>query len=165
MKKLFLIAAAGILLASCANNQIENNATELTIEQLKKEEANLMDANREWAKATSPEEFFSYITPDALLMAPDISVVKGHKGIGEVLKEFQSLPGFKINWEPQEVFVAKAGDLGYSVDKILVNYTDENGNTVYLFEKGVTIWKKNTNNEWKMSVDIWNVDKTISSIY
>jgi ketosteroid isomerase-like protein len=165
MKKIFLIAVTGILLASCANNQAEKKVVELTVEQLKKEEVNLMETNRNWEKSASPEEFFSFINSDALLMAPDISVVKGHKGIGEVLKGFQSLPGFKISWEPQEVFVSKAGDLGYSVDRILVNYNDKDGNTVDLFEKGVTIWKKNAKNEWKMSVDIWNVDKTINSIY
>jgi ketosteroid isomerase-like protein len=165
MRKVFLIAVAGILLASCTNNQKEKKGTELTVAELKKEESNLMEANRKWAKAASPEEFFSFINSDALLMAPDISVAKGHKDIREVLKGFQSLPGFKISWEPQEVFVAKAGDLGYSVDRILVNYNDSEGNTLDLFEKGITIWKKDAKNEWKMSVDIWNVDKTISSIY
>lgn len=164
MRKLFLVVA-GILLASCANNHIEKKGAELTVSELKKEESSLMEANRKWAKSASPEEFFSFINTDALLMAPDISVVKGHKDIGEVLNGFQALPGFKINWEPQEVFVSKAGDLGYSVDRILVNYNDSEGNTLDLFEKGITIWKKDAKNEWKMSVDIWNVDKTISSIY
>ncbi|AUP79474.1 YybH family protein [Flavivirga eckloniae] len=165
MKKIFLIALTSCLLASCANGQKAEKKVELTAEHKKQEEANLMEANRKWAKAASPEEFFSFIDNEALMMPPDKPVIKGHEGIGKTLKEFQSLPGFKITWEPQEVFVSKSGDLGYSVDRILVNFDGEDGKTVNLFEKGVTIWKKNDNNKWKMVVDIWNVDPTINSIY
>ena len=96
MKKLFLIAVMGILLASCANNQTENTTTELTAEQLKQEEANLMETNRKWAKAASPKDFFSFVSKDALMMPPDKPVIKGHEGIGKTLQEFQALPGFKI---------------------------------------------------------------------
>ena len=124
-----------------------------------------MQANRDWAKAASPEEFFSFISEDAQMLAPDKPVNKGHEEIGKTLKEFQSYPGFKIKWEPQEVSVSKSGDLGYTIDRILVNFNGDDGNTVDLFEKGVTIWKKNANKEWKMVVDIWNVDPTINSIY
>lgn len=157
MKKIFLIALTGLLLASCANEQ--------TAEQKKQEEANLMEANRKWAKAASPEEFFSFISSDGIMMAPDKGRIQGHEGIGKALQEFQSLPGFKITWEPQEAFVSKSGDLGYSIDRVLVNFDGEDGNQVNLFEKGVTIWKKNEKGEWKMAVDIWNVDPTITSIY
>lgn len=157
MKKIFLIALTVLLLASCANEQ--------TVEQKKQEETNLMEANRAWAKAATPEAFFNFISSDGIMMAPDKPVIKGHEGIGKALQEFQSLPGFKITWEPQEAFVSKSGDLGYSVDRVLVNFDGEDGRQVNLFEKGITIWKKNDKDEWKMAVDIWNVDPTITSIY
>lgn len=131
----------------------------------KKESKKLMEVNREWGKATTPETFFSFIRTDALLMAPDKSVIQGHEGIGGVLAEFQSLPGFEIKWEPQSAFVSKSGDLGYTIDRILVTFNDEKGEQVKLFEKGVTVWKKDENGDWKLAVDIWNVDQTINSIY
>ncbi|MEP0266085.1 hypothetical protein [Dokdonia sp.] len=165
MKKVFLIALIGLFLASCANNEKAVPTAQEIAKLQKQEEANLMEANRKWAKAASPEEFFSFIGSDALMLAPDKGVLKGHEAIGKTLQEFQSLPGFKIIWEPQEAFVSISGDLGYSVDRILVNFDGEDGKQVNLFEKGVTIWKKNANNEWKMTVDIWNVDQTITSIY
>ena len=164
MKRIFLIALTGLFLVSCANDQkVAPTAQEIAKLQ-KQEEANLMETNRNWAKSASPEEFFSFIGKDALLMAPDKGVIKGHESIGKTLQEFQSLPGFKIIWEPQEAFVSKSGDVGYCIDKILVNFNGEDGKQVNLFEKGVTIWKKNNKNEWKMAVDIWNVDPTITSI-
>lgn len=131
----------------------------------KKESKNLMEVNRAWAKAVTPEAFFSFISPEALLMSPDRGIARGHEGIGKVLGEFQSLPGFNISWEPHEAFVSKSGDLGYTIDRILVSFNDENGKKVELYEKGVTIWKKDDKGDWKMNVDIYNVDTTINSIY
>ncbi|KZS42915.1 hypothetical protein AWE51_16250 [Aquimarina aggregata] len=161
MRKFFLTVLIGFLVASCANKE----KVAQTAEQKKQEEANLMEANRQWAKSVSPEEFFSFIVEDALMMPPDKPVIKGHEDMAKTLQEFQSLPGFKIAWEPQEAFVSKSGDLGYCVDRILVNFDGKDGNIVNLFEKGVSIWKKNDKGEWKMAVDIWNVDPTITSIY
>ncbi|AXT62665.1 hypothetical protein D1816_20725 [Aquimarina sp. AD10] len=161
MRKFFLTVLIGFLVASCANKE----KVAQTAEQKKQEEANLMEASRQWAKSVSPEEFFSFIAEDALMMPPDKPVIKGHEDMAKTLQEFQSLPGFKIAWEPQEAFVSKSGDLGYCVDRILVNFDGKDGNIVNLFEKGVSIWKKNDKGEWKMAVDIWNVDPTITSIY
>jgi len=131
----------------------------------KKEAKKLMEVNRAWAKAASPVQFFSFIGGDALLLAPDKELLKGHEEFGVFLGEMQSLPGFAIKWEPQSAFVAASGDLGYTVDRILVNFTGEDGKKVDLYEKGVSIWKKDNAGEWKLAVDIWNVDPTITSIY
>lgn len=130
----------------------------------KKEVKRLIEANKAWAKAATPEAFMSYIQKDALMMAPDKGVAQGHEAIGDLVGEFQSYPGFQITWEPQEAFVSSSGDLGYSIDKILVIFDGEDGKKVKLFEKGVTIWKKNASGDWKLAVDIWNVDPTITSI-
>lgn len=155
MKKVILFFVA-ILSISAAFGQME-------VDQKKESDA-LMEVNRQWAEAASPEQFFSYIAKDALMMAPDKGIIQGHEGIGIVLAEYQSLPGFAITWEPQSAYVSESGDLGYSVDLILVSFNDEKGKKVELYEKGVTIWKKDVNNNWKMAVDIWNIDKTITSI-
>ncbi len=163
MKNVFYVALMSAFILSC-NNSLETVKKEPVV-NLAKEKAALMAANRSWAKAASPEEFFSFIDENALMMPPDGPVVKGHERIGKMLAEFQSLPGFAIKWEPQEGFVSASGDLGYTVDRILVNFDGEDGSTVNLFEKGVTVWKKNATGEWKMVIDIWNVDKTIASIY
>ncbi|WP_394747534.1 YybH family protein [Spongiimicrobium salis] len=165
MRKVIFIALTGLFIISCANNE-KAVPTAAEIAKLnQKEVASLIEASRNWGKAANPEEFFSYIGEDALMLAPDKGVIKGHKDIGKVLQEFQSLPGFKITWEPQEAFVSNSGDLGYSRERILVNFDGEDGKQVNLFEKGISIWKKNEKGEWQMAVDIWNIDQTITSIY
>ncbi|MFK7774194.1 MAG: DUF4440 domain-containing protein [Saprospiraceae bacterium] len=130
-----------------------------------KEVKKLMEASRAWAKSSSPEMFMSFIDKDAIMMAPDKAIAKGHPEIGKLLGEFQSYPGFQIVWEPQEAHVSSSGDLGYTVDRILVNFTGEDGKKIDVFEKGVTVWKKDAKGDWKLAVDIWNIDPTIKSIY
>lgn len=156
MKNAFYLVFMSFFIMSC-------NTTE-TVNQEKEAKA-LKEVVRQWAKAASPEAFFSFIGNDALMMAPDKPILKGHEAIGKVLQEFQSIPGFAITWEPQETFVSASGDLGYSVDLILVTYDGEDGNKVKLFEKGTSVWKKDAKGEWKMAIDVWNVDPTITSIY
>ncbi|MFD2587342.1 YybH family protein [Croceitalea marina] len=156
MRRLFLVVFTGILLASCANEQ--------TIVDRKQEEANLMETSREWSQSFSTDEYFSFIGEGGIMMAPGQPLLEGHEKIRNVLQEFQSLPGFKVTWEPQQALVSKSGDLGYTIDKMLMNFDDENGVTVNQFQKVVSIWKKNEKGEWKMVVDIWNADPTLTSI-
>ena len=156
MKNLFIVLLTlTIATSACAQVKVDQ----------KKEAEALMEANRQWAKAASPEAFFSFIRPDALMMAPDIGIAKGHEEMGKVLAGFQALPGFHITWEPQEAYVAGSGDLGYSVDRILVSFDGEDGKKVEIYEKGLSVWKKDDQGDWKMAIDIWNVDTTINSIY
>lgn len=157
MRKSILIAITGLLLASCA--------TEQTAEQKKQEEASLLETSRKWSQSFSTEDYFNFIGKDGIMMAPDQPLLEGHEEIKNVLKQFLSIPGFDVTWEPQEAFVSKSGDLGYTIDKMLVSYDGENGETVNQFEKVVSIWKKDSKGEWRMAVDIWNADPTITSIY
>ena len=156
MRRLFLVVFTGIILASCVNEQ--------TTVDRKQEEANLMETSRKWSQSFSTDEYFSFIGEDGIMMAPGQPLLEGHEKIRSVLQEFQALPGFKVTWEPQEALVSKSGDLGYTIDKMLVNFDDENGGTVNQFQKVVSVWKKNEQGEWKMVVDIWNADPTLTSI-
>ncbi len=168
MKKISYLILLSSIAFSC--NQTNNEANKQAAQALfrvnqKDESEKLMNLNRQWAKATSPEEFMSYFTIGTLILPPDKGIAKGQEQIGKVFAEYQSFPGFAISWEPQEAFVSASGDLGYTIDRILVNFNDEHGNKIDLFEKGVTIWKKRADGSWKLAVDIWNVDPTINSIY
>ena len=156
MRRLFLVVFTGIILASCVNEQ--------TTVDRKQEEANLMETSRKWSQSFSTDEYFSFIGEDGIMMAPGQPLLEGHEKIRSVLQEFQALPGFKVTWEPQEALVSKSGDLGYTIDKMLVNFNDENGDTVNQFQKVVSVWKKNEQGEWKMVIDIWNADPTLTSI-
>lgn len=154
MKKLLFFVVVGFFAI--------NSYAQTSVNQLEATE-NLLEVNRQWAKAT-PETFFNFLDTDILLLSPDKPVLRGHDGFKKLLGEFQSLPGFSIKWEPQEAYVSKSGDLGYTIDKILVSFDGEDGKKVNLFQKGITIWKKDKNDQWKCVVDMYNSDPTITSI-
>jgi len=160
MRTLFLIVLVGFLSVSCTNEQTAEQMTE----QTKQDEANLMEISRKWSKSFATEAYFNFISEDGIMMAPNQPLLKGHGKIRNTLEQFQSLPGFNVWWEPQEVSVSKSGDLGYTIDQMLVSFDGENGETVNQFQKVVSIWKKDTKGEWKMVVDIWNADPTLTSI-
>ncbi|WP_430905776.1 YybH family protein [Maribacter sp. 2-571] len=156
MKTAVLTVLAGLMMLSCTNRQ--------TAELSQEGEAQLLETSREWSKSFSTEAYFSFIGEDGIMMAPDQPLLQGHEKIRKVLSEFQSIPGFNVTWEPQQAFVSESGDLGYTIDKMLVSFEDENGSTVKQFEKVVSIWKKNEEGVWKMAVDVWNTDPTLTAI-
>ncbi len=165
MKRIVLMGLTVLFLASCANNQKVELLAEDIAQLQKQEEANLMETSRQWSKSFSTEAYFNFIGVDGVMMAPDKGLMRGHEKIREGLQEFQSIPGFKVTWEPQEAYASKSGDLGYTIDMMAVNFDGEDGEQVSLFEKVVTVWKKDKNGDWKMAIDIWNADPTITSIY
>ncbi|MGB5237822.1 MAG: DUF4440 domain-containing protein [Flavobacteriaceae bacterium] len=157
MKKLFLIPFI-MLSYCCADNSIDQNA----------EAEKLMELSKEWSEAAmerNVEKVSSYWADDAIIMSPDEPAMKGIPAIRQMVEESMQIPGFEVRWEPQEAFVSKGGDLGYVLIK---NYfkipIDTLGNTTTIYNKGVEIWKKQSDGQWKNVVDIYNGDPSINSI-
>ncbi len=160
MRKLYLMVLAAFIFVSCANEQTLKRTTE----QKEQDEASLIETSRKWSASFSTESYFSFIGEDGIMMAPDQPLLKGHEKIRNVLAQFQALPGFNVTWEPHEVFVSESGDVGYTIDKMLVKFNDGKGDIINQFQKVVSIWKKDKNGGWKMAVDIWNADPSLTSI-
>ena len=158
MRHIILMVLTGLLFASCST------ANEPTAEQIQQEVKSLLETSQKWSDAFATEEYYSFIGKDGIMMAPDQPLLEGPNKIRTVLQQFQSLPGFDVTWIPQEAFVSKSADLGYTIDKMRVNFDGEDGETVNQFHKVVSIWNKDEKGEWKMAVDIWNTDPTLTSI-
>lgn len=158
MKKSVLVIIILLIVFSCKKKTVDQKA----------EADKLMHLSREWAKAAidrDVEKVVAYWADDALIMSPNEPAMKGKDAIRKMVNESMKIPGFEVTWEPQEAFVSKSGDLGYVLVK---NYfkipVDTLGNMTTIFNKGVEIWKKQTDGSWKNVVDIYNGDPTISSI-
>jgi hypothetical protein len=63
----------------------------------------------------------------------------------------------KLEWQPQEVFAAKAGDMGVSRGRWTA--TSKKPDAKPIGGSYVTVWRKNAKGEWKGLIDIGNVDK------
>jgi len=62
-----------------------------------------------------------------------------------------------LEWQPQEVFAAKAGDLGVSRGRWTA--TSRKPDAKPIGGSYVTVWRKNAKGEWKGLIDIGNADK------
>jgi ketosteroid isomerase-like protein len=65
-------------------------------------------------------------------------------------------PGFSISWVTNHVWVAKSGDLAYSVGTDTIRLTSPEGKPVEEHNKAVAVWRKGPDGSWRCAVDIWN---------
>lgn len=131
------------------------------------EEEKLLELSREWARTAQqgdPKEIVSFWSEDAMLIPPDQPTLNGHSQLAQMIEGASTIPGFEISWEPKKAYVSESGDLGYVLAHKEMKFSDETGkiNTTYFIEVG--IWQKQENGEWKNTIDIYNVDPTITSI-
>lgn len=134
----------------------------------KAEADKLMQLSKEWSesvKTRDVEEMISYWADDAILVSPNEAPVVGKESLRAMVQRSLKVPGFDIGWNPQEAYVSKGGDLGYVIIKNYMTMpVDTMGNTRTVFNKGVEIWKKQTDGSWKNIIDISNSDPSITSI-
>src|SRR4030095_11386183 len=121
---------------------------------MEQERNSLLAVDREWAQTTKdPDKFMSYLATDAAMYAPGMPVTTGAAAIRKAFTEMSSAPGFSLSWSATKADVSSTGDLGYTVG----TYQTTMGGAT---EKGkyVTIWKKQSGGNWKVSEDIFNAD-------
>ncbi len=156
--KISLTALVLFTINSCAENPIDQKA----------EADKLMQLSTEWSQSVKDknvEKMLSYWADDAILMSPNEASVIGKDALRGMVERSMKIPGFEISWKPQEAYVSKSGDLGYVLIKNYMTMPiDTLGNTRTVFNKGVEIWKKQSDGSWKNIIDISNSDPSIDSI-
>lgn len=121
---------------------------------VEQEKATLTKLDGEWAAAVGDmDKFMSYYASDASMYVPGMPVATGSGPIREALTKMTSVPGFSLKFAPTKAEVAGSGDLGYTSG----TYEATMGGSP---EKGkyITVWKKQTNGDWKVKEDIFNAD-------
>ena len=156
MKNFVLWSVLGVFLINC---QPQPPAVDQAAEAEK-----LMETSRQWAKSKTNEEYLSYWHENAVLLAPGQPALNGHGDISKMLESTKDIPGFAVDWEPQEAFVSESGDLGYLIERTSFTMNDSLGNPMTEFHKTVTIWKKQEDGSWINVVDMYNHDPSITSI-
>ena len=112
----------------------------------------LKTLDREWAASISNmDKFMTYYAPDATVYPPGMPLATGSGPIREMLTKMGSAPGFSLTFEPTKSDVSTAGDVGYTSGtyKSTMSGATEEG-------KYVTVWKKQSNGDWKVMEDIFN---------
>ena len=123
---------------------------------IEQEKQRILQTDREFAalsaQAGAATAFRQYSRQDVLLLPPNTEPVYGRDSVSHGFVEFDKT--LILNWEPQAAEVTLSGDLGYSwgTSTGIVRATRQQA----FRGKYLTVWKKDTEGNWKMLADMGN---------
>ena len=121
-----------------------------------KENAKLLKVDADFARMSvekgAKAAFEFYLAEDALFLANGGKPIVGRKPIAEFFGGGESV----LDWKPERAEVAKSGEIGWTWGNSVLKYKDKDGKQQTAYYKYVSIWRKQKNGEWKLTVDIGN---------
>ena len=124
------------------------------------ERTKLFQRDAEWAALASEgrdvEAILSYWTDDAVVVPPGLPAVIGKTALREYIQGSLQIPGFNITWSSTDVAFSPDGTLAYMFGENSVTMNGADGKPATTAGRAVTIWRKESDGEWRCAVDIWN---------
>jgi ketosteroid isomerase-like protein len=149
MVKRMMCVGLVMTLAACTESAVDRE----------EEGAALMELSREWSALVASgnlEAGMNFWADDALMLPPDMPILDGRAAIREYVESAAELPGFQISWEPLSVHVSESGDMAYMIERNVTELDDADGNRLTMHGKVVTVWRKDSEGNWRNVVDMWN---------
>ena len=126
------------------------------------EKERLLRRDAEWAKVAfegrEVERILSYWTEDAVVMPPGLPAVVGKAALRQYVEGSMQIPGFRITWASTEVTLSPDGQLAYMFGRNEVTVNAPDGTPITTEGRAVTIWRRESDSEWRCAVDIWNAE-------
>lgn len=130
---------------------------------LASERARLLRRDAEWAATASegrdPERILSYWTDDAVVLPPGLPAVVGKAALRKYVKASLQIPGFKLTWTSSDVAFSPDGNLAYMFGRNAVTMNAQDGKPITTEGRGVTVWRRESDGQWRCVVDIWNAER------
>jgi ketosteroid isomerase-like protein len=127
---------------------------------LNAERTQLLQRDAEWAAAASEgrdvKRLVSYWTDDAVVLAPGLPAVVGKAALRRYVQDSLQIPGFKITWTSTDATFSPDGNLAYMICTNAVTMNAPDGTPTTTEGRAVTIWRRESDGEWRCVVDIWN---------
>jgi ketosteroid isomerase-like protein len=126
------------------------------------ERTRLLRRDAEWAVVASEgrdiERVLSYWTEDAVVFPPGLPAVVGKVALREYVLSSMQISGFKITWTSTDVTFSPDGNLAYLFSRNAVSMDAPDGTPTTTEGRAVTIWRRESDGEWRCAVDIWNAE-------
>jgi len=125
------------------------------------DERAVREADAAWSKAVAAKDvegYLSFFADDALVLPPNAPMLTGKESIRKGLSEMMATPGFAMSWQPTKAEASRGGDLAYTVGTYQFTLNDAKGKPVTDRGKYMTVWKKQSNGNWKAVADMANSD-------
>jgi ketosteroid isomerase-like protein len=126
------------------------------------ENERLLRRDAEWAQVASEgrdvDRILSYWTDDAVVLPPGLPPVAGKAALRQYVEGSMRVPGFRITWESKDVALSPDGHLAYMFSRSAVTMDAPDGAPTTSEGRAVTIWRMESDGEWRCAVDIWNAE-------
>lgn len=121
---------------------------------------NLIRTDKAWSKAAAEgkdvEMVISYWSDDAKIVPAGASTISGKAAIRTYVAESFATPGFKISWQTLDANVSDDGTMGYTTAVTTLIFPTSDGHQATATCRGMAVWRRDSNNEWKCIYDTWN---------
>jgi ketosteroid isomerase-like protein len=95
---------------------------------------------------------------DAEILQPDGPIVSGHKNIRKWVSDY--FKAFKTRWKKVPTMNFVLGEYGFDEGRdTAVDTPRDGGKSIHWDCKGILIYKRQKNGEWRIFRDIWNNNK------
>jgi uncharacterized protein (TIGR02246 family) len=146
--------ASAVALAACAQQPAP--APSATPDTRAADEATLRALIKEWsasAQAKDSAKFVGFYADDATVMLANAPDVKGLPAIREALPAMMQDPAFALSFEPDNVVVARSGDLAYETGTYSMTTTGADKKPATESGHYVVVWRKQPGGTWKVVID------------
>jgi ketosteroid isomerase-like protein len=106
---------------------------------------------------------FALYAESAVIYPPNTPSITGKDNVHKFALDFAAISGLALNFQPIEVQVSRAGDLGYTVNIVDLKMNDPQGNPISERVRDVHFWEKEANGQWRVVIDIWNSEQPLAS--
>jgi ketosteroid isomerase-like protein len=123
-------------------------------------QAKLLHQDAEWADLASAgkdvDKIVSFWSDDAVLIFPGQPVLEGKPAIRAYVEASLKTPGFKIHWVSEKPAFSPDGQLAYMRGTDELTSPGPNGTTITLHLRGISVWRRDADRQWRCVVDISN---------
>ena len=120
----------------------------------------MLRRDAEWADLATAgkeiEKIVSYWSDDAVLIFPGQPVLEGKVAIRAYATASLNTPGFKIHWVSQKPVFSSDGKLAYMRATEELTLPGPEGAAMTLHLRGISVWRFDSDGQWRCVVDISN---------
>jgi ketosteroid isomerase-like protein len=122
----------------------------------------LRAADAAWLKtyeAKDVEKAVAFCDDQGSLLWPNAPKATGKSAITKATASAFAIPDFKLEWRPDQIAVARSGELGYTSGTYTWTFKDASGKPAADKGKYLTVWKRQQDGSWKVLFDMFNTDQ------
>jgi uncharacterized protein (TIGR02246 family) len=149
-RRLRWLPLALVLVPACARPSFDASA----------ESQKLLHRDAEWSAAAAAgqdvERILSFFADDAVMMEPGEPAHAGKAEIRKYVTRMLQTPGFSIRWVSEHPVFSPGGHMAYMRGTNETTMPGPGGAITRMHGRGVSIWRHESDGEWRCVADIGN---------